>query len=107
MGKDGTLRSHLAAEERRTKVVDERITAAIVPAHAAELWGAFRALDGRRAPAFKGRTPLLFADIAAYTRLLGIRLTPWEIETLLAMDQAALGVYAELDASHDGAKGKT
>ncbi len=41
-----------------------------------------------------GLNPLAMTDIEAYSRLTGVRLTAFELDTLLAIDQAALALAA-------------
>ena len=37
-----------------------------------------------------GVSPVAFGDIESWCRLQGVQLTPWELDTLLAVDAAAL-----------------
>lgn len=37
-----------------------------------------------------GASPLALSDVEAWCRLTGTRLTTWELDTLLAIDQTAI-----------------
>jgi hypothetical protein len=39
-------------------------------------------------------------ELLAWQQLQGVRLSAWEVDTLRAMDQAALGVAAENNKGH-------
>lgn len=66
------------------------------------MWEAFCSLSvGRRSG--WGASPLTFVDIEAWCRLQGVRLTPWELDTLLALDAKTL----QLAAAHQRAKKET
>lgn len=53
------------------------------------IWEVFLRLAACRRSGF-GPSPLCLADVEAFCRLAGITLTPWELETLLTIDAAAL-----------------
>lgn len=58
------------------------------------MWEAFCALSvGRRSG--MGPSPLAFVDIEAWCRLQGVQLTPWELDTLLALDAKTLQLAAD------------
>ena len=87
-----TLRTHLQRLRANTGSTDPRLQAAAtpLPPTVATLWSAFVALSGTRMPvADGGMAPITFGEIEAWQRLTGVRLTPWEVETLLAVDRAA------------------
>lgn len=46
-----------------------------------------------------GASPLALSDIDAWCRLSGCRLTGWELETILLIDQAALSAATKPKAS--------
>lgn len=66
------------------------------------LWQAFHRLARRRAAGAAGPSPIGFRDIEAFVRLTGIRLAPWEIETIEELDDMQ---RAELGRAHAAAKG--
>lgn len=99
---DGTpLRAHLMAELRATGQPDPLLTAR-VPAHGQALWYAYCEMAAAR-PAGLGVSGVASAEIEAWQRLASVRLTPWEVDTLRAIDQAALGAIAPAPASARGA----
>ena len=42
-----------------------------------------------------GPSELAYSEIEAWSRLNGLRLSPWEVETLRTIDDAFLGAYAD------------
>lgn len=71
-----------------------------LPVEVEHLWEIFLDLNGTRSRGFSAN-PISFAEIEAYCRLVYGPLSPWEIGTLLAVDQAVLG-----SAGAKGAGGK-
>lgn len=61
-----------------------------LPAGVELLWQAFAELHGTRRGSGFGLDPIACADVLAWQRMSRTRLTPWEVETLLLMDRAAL-----------------
>jgi hypothetical protein len=93
--KDGsTLRDHLQAAVRQGALPDPRLLERL-PEHGAALWDAFAALSTSRPAGMGGASAVPPSEIAAWQQLHGVRLTGWEIDTLCAMDRAALAVMAE------------
>lgn len=86
-----SLRQHLQAAARAGDV-DERLVAQ-PPAAGAQLWEAFAELSASR-PAGFGLAAVPHSEIEAWQRLHRVRLTPWEIETIMDMDRAALAALA-------------
>lgn len=84
MADGSSLRAHLLAEARATGKPDPALTARVPPAGAA-LWRTFTQLRGRGTGLSAGVT---HGELAAWQQLHGVALTPWEIDTLLAMDDA-------------------
>ena len=54
------------------------------------LWGAFLQLHRSRGSAGMGPASIGWQDLAAWQQVAGVQLTPWEIDTLLALDSVAL-----------------
>lgn len=52
------------------------------------LWHTYIRLRHRQAPGFSGPAPVGWQDIDAFARRSGIRLAPWEIEVIEAIDDA-------------------
>ena len=44
-----------------------------------------------------GASPIALADIVAWQTLMDVRLTHWEIDTLLQLDSAALAAQTTMD----------
>jgi hypothetical protein len=84
-----TLRQHLQA----AGATDPRLTA-MPPAGCDGIWRAFCDLNAAR-PVGMGAGAVPPSEIDAWQRLHGVRLSPWEVETLMLMDRAALAVMAE------------
>jgi hypothetical protein len=73
--------------------VDDRLTPPPIPTEVRGLYEVFYTLSAARRSGF-GACALTFTDIESWSRLSGVDLTPWELETLIAMDAAALSVAA-------------
>lgn len=56
-------------------------------------------LRGTSGAGLNGANPLAPSELEAWARLQGLALTPWEVDTLLAMGRAAGSVAARTDAS--------
>jgi hypothetical protein len=94
-----TLREHLQVAADNGTRADPRLGAAVPPEMAA-LWAAFVALDNAR-PAGMGKSAIPPSELIAWQQLHGVRLTPWEAETLMAMDRAVLALsHASTPARH-------
>lgn len=88
-----TLRQHLLAAAAAGSPPDARLHSQ-PPAEAAELWATFVALNASR-PAGFAPSAIGPADLLAWQQLHGVRLTAWELQTLQAMDHAALEAAAQ------------
>lgn len=62
------------------------------------LWRAFTQLSGARRTGM-GPSAITLVDIEAWCRLSGVRLSPWELDTLLAIDSAMLKIATK--AKHE------
>lgn len=87
-----TLRDHLQAAAKAGAPADARLTQRL-PACVQAVWDAFVALDAARLPSM-GASPILASELLAWQQLHGVRLSPWECESLMAMDRACLAVRA-------------
>lgn len=104
--KDGhTLRERLEGLLKRARTPERRaeIEAELgvpeMPAAIAYLWSAFQRIRSRRGGNGFGPVPIMWADIDAFVRLSGVRLAPWEIEIVEALDDAWLDA---LGSARDG-----
>ncbi len=91
LGGGGTLREHLQAGAAITGQADPRL-AASPPPGTAQLWLAF--CECAR-PVGLAPGPIPATELEAWQRLSRVTLTPWEVDTLRAMDRAALAVMNE------------
>lgn len=89
------MRDHLVAHARQTGEEPEELKVPPVPAGTERLWAAFNELRGTQSPAAGGAAPISMTEIAAWQGVFGVQLTPWEVETVLALDRAALAVLNE------------
>lgn len=94
----GTLREHLQAAAKTTGNVDPRLLAT-VPEGTSALWAAYCDLASAR-PAGMGASAIPSTEYEAWQRLARVQFTPWELDTLKAMDRAALDVMAEAAAKN-------
>ena len=80
------MRTHLERLHQATRALDPRLADSRRPLPPAlqPLWRAFVTLSDSRAPD-SGIAP---SEIEAYARLQHLRFTPWETDTLLAIDRA-------------------
>lgn len=85
-----TLRQHLQAAAAAGSPADPRLTSK-APDAVAVLWEAFIDLNASR-PAGMGVSAFPPSEIAAWQALHGIRLSSWEVETLMQMDRAAIAI---------------
>jgi hypothetical protein len=69
-------------------MIDEDLVAP-PPPFATDLWLAFAELSASR-PSGMAPAGIPPTELVAWQTLNRVRLTPWEVETLLAMDRAAL-----------------
>lgn len=96
-----TLREHLQSGAAQTGRADPRLLAEVPPAGSV-LWQAFIELASARPSTMGGAGAIPPSELLAWQTLQGLRLSHWEVETLLAMDRAALAAMAE--QSRKGAK---
>lgn len=100
-----TLRDHLAAAASAGARPDPSMITPEVPRCCMTIVAAFGQLSAAR-PAGMGMSAIPPTEIDAWQRLYGLRLTPWELDTLTAMDGAAMSVYVESERkrSRSGAR---
>jgi hypothetical protein len=86
---DGSpLRAHLLAAAEAGAAADPRLLERVPPAGAA-LWAAWCDLASAR-PVGMAAGAVPPSEVLAWQQLHGVRLTSWEVDTLAAMDRAAL-----------------
>lgn len=89
-----TLRTHLQRAYQNTGRADPLLDAEGVPTEMRPLWEAYLTLSATRRTGM-GLSPLTLTDIEAWQRLHGVRLTPWELDTLIDIDAASLAALAK------------
>lgn len=82
------MREHLQAVARSTGRLPPELMTTPVPAAALALWDAFAAIAGTRGAG----APISWQDLAAWQQANGVRLSPWEADTIIDMDRAARAV---------------
>ena len=87
------LRAHLLAGAAATGVADPRLSRR-PPAPGLALWDAWCQLASSRPPSMGEPAAVPLSEIVAWQALNGIRLTHWELDTLVAMDRAAVAALA-------------
>ncbi|WP_435406470.1 phage tail assembly chaperone [Pseudomonas juntendi] len=66
-----------------------------LPAAVDHVWGWYLELHAARGGSGFGPSPIGFTEMAAWAALTGNHPSPWEVETLRALDQAHLDHQAE------------
>jgi hypothetical protein len=88
-----TLRGFLQWQATASGKPDPRLTAQ-PPDGCSSLWHAYCELSAMR-PSGMGISPIPGVEYESWQRLNGIALTPWEVDTLKAMDAAARSAAAD------------
>lgn len=70
-----------------------------IPPGCGALWSLFLDLHARRGNSGTSLLPIALADLLAWQQLFGVRLTSWEIDTLMQLDAAALAAHTETDTT--------
>jgi hypothetical protein len=89
------LLSRAKTEERRADLADQ-LKCPDLPTALAYLWQAFAHLSQRRQVGF-GPSPIMWSEIRAYCDLSGLKLRPWEVFTILDLDDVYLTDRAKRD----------
>ncbi len=90
-----TLRAHLLAAAQGSGGVDPLLLESCPP-EGRELYEVWRDIGSSRPQGLGGASAIPPSEVLAWQTLHGVRLTPWELDTLAAMDRAALAAaFAE------------
>ena len=92
-----TFRQHLEAVAQATGETPPELIPLPIPAGCGAVWSVFLQLNARRGNNGMALSPIALADIVAWQTLMGVELTPWEIETLLQLDCVALAAPTSMD----------
>lgn len=75
--------------KKRAKLEDELHNPPL-PSFLAYLWRIFVRLADRRSTGLNGPNLITYTEMQAFQELAGIRLTPWEVEMIEALDKCHL-----------------
>lgn len=87
-----TEREHLEAVERSTGRRPVALDAPEFPPGVEPLWGAYLELRAAAGSAGFGPARISHVEMEAWARLHGVQLSPWEVETLFAIDGEVVSV---------------
>lgn len=99
------LRSHLLAAAANGAPADPRLTEQ-PPAGCLPLWRAFVDMAGARQIGMGGMGMIPPSEMQAWQAGRGVRLRPWELDTLAEMDRATLALAAPPVAGRPPAQGE-
>jgi len=80
------LRSQLEQVEKVSGIHDSFLDSVEMPFEGEFLWGIFWSLTGR----------MSYTELQAYCQLTGLKLSLWEISTLMYMETVAISAISEL-----------
>ena len=96
--KDGTTQmDHLNAIREKSGSIPPELEIPPVPRGTERIIETFNLLHSARPAGGFGVSPIPVSEIVAWQRAMRIRLTPWEIETILRIDRAAIDQLTEND----------
>lgn len=90
-----TQRDHLQAHARSTGEIPAELMLPEIPRGCVGLWNTFIELHNSRANTGMGPTGISFSDLLAWQQLTGVTLSPWELETILRIDQVAVASLSQ------------
>lgn len=94
-----TEREHLLAMERATGIPAPELHLPVLPAGCKQLWDTFIELhNARGGTGMGGPLPIGWRDLQGWQDVRRVRLTPWEVDTLMAMDSVAVKTLSESKA---------
>lgn len=97
---DGSaLRDHLIAAARNGAEPDARLHAE-APAGMSQLWSAYTSMSSARV----GESCIAPSEMLAWQRLHAVRLSPWEVGTIEAVDRACVAVLRAQSAKRRAVK---
>lgn len=98
-GDGASVSEHMKALAKRGKLPkQEEEKPPALASEAEPLWFVFCALHQTRASGM-GVGPISFGEIESYQRLVGVKLDPWEVQAVRAIDMAYLQHEAERSKS--------
>jgi len=63
------------------------------PVLLSNVWSAFITLSGSRSAGFSGPSPISYEQIKAWKEVTETPVEPWQIEAIIRLDKAYMGVY--------------
>jgi hypothetical protein len=84
--------------ERATGEAAPELRIAPLPSGCKLLWDTFLELHNARGGGM-GPAPISWRDLHAWQEMRGVRLTPWEVDTVMAMDMEAMKTLNETKKS--------
>jgi len=87
-----TYRQHCEAAAFLSPRARQELHGPALPAACAYVWTWFCELHAARGYHQAGPNPISYAELDAWARLTGRRLTPWEVAALRTLDQAWMAV---------------
>jgi hypothetical protein len=91
-GDGHTLREHYEAAARQDPAHAQQLEGPDLPELYAWAWRAFLELDRTRGP---GPAPIAYADMEAWARLTGCKLSPEDVALIVELDQLGFRIRAE------------
>ncbi len=85
----------MLAIEKATGKTPPELDIPPVPRGSSLIIEAFDQLHGTRPSGGFGISPIPLSEIVAWQRVMRVRLTPWEVETILLIDRAAMNELME------------
>lgn len=87
-----TEREHLEQVERQTGKEIPQLRGPEFPKLVSHIWSAFTALHSRRQMGFNGPMGISYSDIKHWKELTDTPLDAWEVEAIIAVDNAYMRV---------------
>lgn len=78
----------------------DELRVAPLPASCMPVWEAFCELHSSRMGGM-GATAISFSELAHWQAVRGVRLTPWEVDTIKALDMTALKALSDQRAAQE------
>lgn len=91
------LLQHLQAAQARSGYVHPLLAPVPLPPGGAELWGVYARVSRASRNAMGEAGGIKPTELDAWQRLHGVRLTPWEVSVIEAMDDAARAAAARTE----------
>jgi hypothetical protein len=84
----GCVRDHLEQVWQQTGVMPPELVGHELPDAIQHVWNWFLKLNGRRGIGFNAPNPITYQDILAWSHLMQIEPTPFEVDCIVDLDAA-------------------